>query len=50
VDSTVAFKLNLRRYDEATVRRFVVGHRSPRKAVQVDSIKTRVESAYGFSA
>jgi hypothetical protein len=46
--SNDAFKLNLRRYN---VVDYLIGDSPVRGwAVQVDSIKTRVESAYGFSA
>ena len=41
--SSFAVNFNLRRYTEEL--RTIIG-----RAVQVDSIKTRVDSAYGFSA
>ena len=47
--SSFAFKFNLRRYIVgALVGKY--GDDLNGRAVQLDSIKTRVESAYGFSA
>ena len=46
--STSAFNLNLRRYSEGGVPRRGGGHQG--RAVQVDPIKTRIESTPGFSA
>jgi hypothetical protein len=46
--SNFAFKINLRRYNVA--RRCHGAHAAQGGAAQVDPIKTRVESAYGYSA
>ena len=53
--SNVAFKFNLRRYNAVltgwSASPFAsTSSNSPGRAVQVDSVKYRVESAYGFSA
>jgi hypothetical protein len=50
--SKFAFKLNLRRYTEGrgTAAASEPPFEEPGGAVQVDTIKTRVESASGFSA
>jgi hypothetical protein len=48
--SNFAFKIHLHRYSEVTAAMETMGMELDGRAVQVDNIKTRVESAYGFSA